>query len=358
MKYENDHTKYPLIAMKNKVVFVTLLTLGLTFFAAHPLLGQDEGQALPFIRVEGNRFVDEEGAPVVLRGVSFSDPDRLEQHEHWNRAYFEAAKSWGANVVRFPVHPRAWRARGEQAYLELLDQGIAWAAELKLYVIIDWHSIGNLRTELFQHPMYNTTMTETLRFWKTIAARYEGNPVVAFYEVFNEPTRYNGTLGRMSWEQYKSLIEEIIYVIYAHDRSVIPLVGGFDWAYDLSYVRDSPIAFPGIAYVAHPYPQKRTPPWEEKWEEDFGFVADTYPVFATEFGFMSAEGRGAHVPVIGDETYGEAIIGFFEKKGISWTAWVFDPVWSPQLIENWDFEPTRQGRFFQNKMKQLNPTIE
>ena len=71
---------------------------------------------------------------------------------------------------------------------------------------------------------------------------------------------------------------------------------------------------------------------------------------------MSAEGRGAHVPVIGDETYGEAIIGFFEKKGLSWTAWVFDPVWSPQLIENWDFEPTRQGRFFQNKMKQLNPS--
>ena len=136
--------------MKNKLLLITLLAVGLAYFAVHPSLGQEENQALSFIRVEGNRFVDEEGASVVLRGVSFSDPDRLEQHGRWNRAYFEAAKSWGANVVRFPVHPRAWRARGEQAYLELLDQGIAWAAELGLYVIIDWHSIGNLRTELFQ----------------------------------------------------------------------------------------------------------------------------------------------------------------------------------------------------------------
>lgn len=128
-----------------------------------------------------------------------------------------------------------------------------------------------------------------------------GNPVVAFYELFNEPTDYNGRLGRMSWSQYQEFIEEIIHIIYAYDKTVIPLVGGLDWGYNLSYVRDNPIDAPGIAYVTHPYPQKREPPWEGKWEEDFGFVADTYPVFATEFGFMSEDGPGAHIPVIGDE---------------------------------------------------------
>jgi hypothetical protein len=69
---------------------------------------------------------------------------------------------------------------------------------------------------------------------------------------------------------------------------------------------------------------------------------------------MSESERGAHIPVIGDETYGEAIIAYFEEKGISWTPWVFDPVWSPQLIANWNFEPTRQGRFFRDKMMHLN----
>ena len=313
-----------------------------------------EEARLPLISVDGNRLVDESGETVILRGVSFSDPDRLEEAGQWNRAYFEAARDWNASVVRFPVHPSAWRERGKAAYLELLDRGIEWATELGMYVIIDWHSIGNLKTELFYLDSYNTTQTETLRFWRTIADRYAGNSTVAFYEIFNEPTRWDGRLGRMTWDEYAGLVEEIIHMIHAHDSTAVALVAGFDWGYDLSHVRERPIDAPNVAYVAHPYPQKREQPWEEKWEEDFGFAAETYPIVATEFGFMSADGRGAHVPVIGDETYGEAIISFFEERGISWTAWVFDPHWSPQLIENWEFEPTRQGAFFRDKMRMLN----
>jgi hypothetical protein len=33
---------------------------------------------------------------------------------------------------------------------------------------------------------------------------------------------------------------------------------------------------------------------------------------------------------------------------------VFDAEWSPQLIENWKFEPTRSGAFFREKMRALN----
>ena len=40
---------------------------------------------------------------------------------------------------------------------------------------------------------------------------------------------------------------------------------------------------------------------------------------------------------------------------ISWVAWVFDPQWSPQLIGDWEFTPTRQGTFFRQKMMELNP---
>jgi aryl-phospho-beta-D-glucosidase BglC (GH1 family) len=312
------------------------------------------GYNLPFLHVEGNRFLNEEGEEIRLRGVSFSDPDKLENEGHWNREYFEEAKRWGANLVRFPVHPSAWRDRGQASYLELIDQGLEWANELEMYVIIDWHTIGNPKTELVQHPRYETTMTETLRFWQTISTRYRNNPVLAFYEIWNEATRFNGTLGRISWEEYTDLMEEIIYVIYAHDQTVIPLVGGFNWAYDLTNVRYNPIEAEGIAYVTHPYPQKREQPWEAQWEEDWGYVANTYPMIATEFGFMSADGPGAHIPVIGDETYGEAIINYYEEKGISWTVWVFDPEWSPQMFKNWDFEPTDQGAFFRDKMLELN----
>jgi endoglucanase len=330
--------------------------LALAGLAPASTAGQEGADPPPRIRVEGNRFVGPDGETVALRGFSFSDPDKLAREGHWNRALFEEARNrWNANVVRLPVHPAAWRERGEEAYLTLLDSALRWAEQTSLYVIIDWHSIGNLRTELFQNPMYNTTKTETLRFWKSIAARYGNSRVVAFYELFNEPTTFNGTLGRITWDEYKGYMEEIIDMIRAHGAQGIPLVAGFDWAYDLTEPAANPIDAPGVAYVTHPYPQKRPPPWEERWQADWGFMAERYPVMVTEFGFMSAQDRGAHIPVIADTTYGEAIIDFLEPRGIAWIAWVFDPDWSPQLIEDWEFTPTMEGRFFREKMMALNP---
>ena len=310
---------------------------------------------LPRVQVEGNRFVDDAGRTVVFRGVSIADPDKVERDGHWNAALFDTLAAWGANVVRLPVHPSAWRRRGEAEYLRLLDEAVAWAGEARLYVVIDWHSIGNLRTEVFQHPMYETSKGETARFWRTVSARYAGIPTVAFYELFNEPTSYNGTLGRLSWAEHRAMMEDLIALVRANDPDAIPLVGGLDWAYDLSGVREDPVRAEGIAYVSHPYPQKRTPPWEPKWEELWGYVAARYPVFATELGFMSADGPGAHIPVIADETYGRAIVGYFEARGISWAAWVFDPQWAPQMIEDWTFAPTRQGRFFREAFRRTAP---
>jgi aryl-phospho-beta-D-glucosidase BglC (GH1 family) len=307
---------------------------------------------LDFLHVDGNRFVDEEGNPVVLQGVSISDPDKLVKNGRWSRRHFEIIEKWGAEVVRVPVHPVAWRGRGRDGYFELLDQAVNWAAELGLYLMIDWHSIGNLQSGLFQHPMYDTTKRETLEFWRSVAFRYQNIPTVAFYEIFNEPTVFNGTLGGATWEKWKEFNEEVVGIIFAHDRKVIPLVAGFDWAYDLKPVGEAPIEVEGIGYVSHPYPQKVSPPFEEKWERDFGFVADRYPVFVTEFGYMGGDEPGAHVPVIAGDDYGKAITEYMEKKGISWAAWCFDPDWGPHLISDWEYTPTGSGLFFRQVMSE------
>ena len=305
---------------------------------------------LGFVRVEGNKFVDKNGKSVIFRGVNISDPDKIKKNGHWEKRHFEVIKEWGANIVRIPVHPVAWRERGKDEYLKLLDEAVIWASELDLYLIIEWHSIGNLKTGLFQHQMYNTSQQETYNFWRSVAFRYQNVPTIAFYEIFNEPTMYNGRLGQMTWEQWKEINEEIINIIFSHDKNVIPLVAGFSWGYDLKPVKENPIEIKGIGYVSHPYPQKTTEPFEENWERDFGFVADKYPLFATELGFMAAEDPGSHIPVISDERYGQRIIKYFKKKGISWTVWNFDPDWPPQMISDWNYTPTKQGLFFKNVM--------
>jgi aryl-phospho-beta-D-glucosidase BglC (GH1 family) len=305
---------------------------------------------LSFIHVEGNKFVDENGKQVIFRGVNISDPDKIKKNGHWRKKHLEIIKEWGANIVRVPVHPVAWRQHGWEEYFKLLDQAVTWATELDMYLIIDWHSIGNLEAGLFQHPMYDTNKQETFNFWRNMAFRYQNVPTVAFYEIFNEPTVYNGQLGSMTWAEWKKINEEIIHIIFAHNKKVIPLVAGLNWGYDLTPVKDNPIEIEGIGYVSHPYPQKTSAPFEKNWEREFGFVADKYPLFATEFGFMSKDDPGSHVPTIGDEEYGKTLINYFKKKGISWTPWCFDPDWPPQLISDWNYTPTRQGAFFKKVM--------
>jgi aryl-phospho-beta-D-glucosidase BglC (GH1 family) len=294
------------------------------------------------IRVQGNQFVDAVGRPLVFRGVAVSDPDKLEKSGHWSRRTFEQVRSWGANIVRLPVHPAAWRARGPKGYLPLLDQGVAWARETGLYVMVDWHVIGNLRTELMQDPMYDTTRKETFEFWRQVARHYRDDPVVVLYELFNEPTDYDGTLGRLTWAEWKPLLEEMTGIVRANDPSSIVVVAGLDWAYELRDVLASPVDAPAVSYASHPYPQKRDEPWEPKWEADWGHVAAKYPVFVTELGFD----RNGSVPFVGTPHYGRTIVEYMEKRGMSWAAWCFDPDWGPTLIRDWSFTPTEQGRLW------------
>jgi len=302
-----------------------------------------DAKKLPLISVRGNKFVDPQGNPVLFRGVSIADPDKIEQQGHWNKDLFFRVSQMGARVVRIPVHPVAWRDKTPREYLTLLDQAVEWCADLGMYVDIDWHSIGNLETGLFQDPMYDTSMQETFRFWRTIAMHFAGNNTVAFYELFNEPTTFSNKLGPVSWDEWRRTNEDLIALIRAFDATKIPLVAGFDWAYDLTPLRQSPIAAEGIGYVTHPYPMKRPKPWEPKWEEDFGFAAERYPIVATEIGF------GGKASTL-EGGYGPAIVKYLEGKGIGWIAWDFDPEWGPQLIKSWDFTYTDSGEFFHQAM--------
>lgn len=160
---------------------------------------------LPRISVQGNHFVNPAGETVLFRGLAVADPDKLAAQGHWNRELFAAVKDMGANLVRLPVHPIAWRSRTPAGYLPLLDQAVDWCTDLGVYVIIDWHSIGNLKSGMFQAPMYETSVAETLNFWRTIALHYRGNHTVAFYELFNEPTHFRGMLGTLSWTDWREL---------------------------------------------------------------------------------------------------------------------------------------------------------
>lgn len=319
------------------------------------------GQAnttLSRVSVKGNRFVDPDGKPILFRGLCISDPDKLKQQGHWNKEHFQKVKEMGTMLLRIPVHPVAWRERGGAEYVKLLDEAVQWSTELGMYVMIDWHSIGNMTTGIYQNPMYDTTKEETYGFWRAMSQRYGRNNTVAFFEFFNEPAAF----GRVNWEAWKTIVEDEIAIVRSNNAQAIPMVAGFDWAYDLTPLRLNPIAAEGIGYTIHPYANKRpkNPSWEAAWEADFGFAAAKYPLMATEFGGFSepvipgapapappavaAAGRGGFGGG-GDPEYGPRLINYLEKKNISWTVWCFDPEWGPTLISDWDYTLNSSGRF-------------
>ncbi len=305
-----------------------------------------------WVTVKGNKFVDPQGQEIVFRGLCCSDPVKLVNEGQWKEEYFAEAATWGANIVRFAVHPSNINALGWDRTFEVMDQGIEWAKQYGLYVIMDWHSIGNLKEERFTAPYYNTTKAETFKFWRTVAQHYRNEPTVALYELYNEPTVTAPGVGDCSWTEWKQLQEQIIDTVRTYNPNAVCLCAGFDWAYDLTPVAQEPIDRPNIAYVCHPYPMKSPEPWAENWEKAFGYVADTYPVICTEIGFCLENEPGAHIPVISTEAYGEQITGYLDSKGISYTIWCFDTRWAPNLISDWNYTPTTQGRFFKAHLQQ------
>lgn len=328
-----------------------------------PNVGQFDATLLTkpqgFISVKRDKFVDENDKTFIFRGVSIADPDTLARQNRWDKKLFEVIHEWGANTVRLPIHPRAWRNRGQDDYFKLLDQAVIWANAFDLYLIIDWHSIGYLESGKYQHEMYFTDKRETFRFWHDIAWRYQNIPTIAVYELFNEPTTLKDEWNRDTWLQWRETNEQMIDIIYALDKKVIPLVAGFNWAYDLSFVKKHPVRREGIAYASHPYPQKEKPEdptaanFHRLWEQSWGHISKQHPLILSEIGWVQADGYGAHEPVINDGSYGPQMMEYTREKGLSWIAWVFDPRWSPTMIHNWDFEPTEQGEFWRASMLEM-----
>jgi endoglucanase len=307
------------------------------------------------LRVEGNKIKDQDGSDVVLAGLNICIPSALIRAGRWDEAYFKELASWGARLVRVPIDPGSYREAGRDGTFLVLDEAIAWAKKYGMYVIIDWHSVGNPLSGVFQ-PEYGegmrTTLEETKEFWAGAASRYAGEPAAAFYEIFNEPAEMGWLGGALSWDQWKAFADSVIDVIYERNPRAIPVVGGLEWSFDLTAAGSSPLRNKGVVYAAHPYPGHARRPWEPNWEKSFGYLAKDYPVMLTEFGY---DPHDTILPSVykADDDYGRRIIAYAREKGMSWTAFVFCRIdgWPMPLFTEWEhYTPTESGAFFKARL--------
>jgi endoglucanase len=163
-----------------------------------PLPALTPAQSGAILRARGTSIVDGAGHDVVLRGAAFGNEVwsnvRIPRNHH-GEADFARLEALGMNAVRFYLNYRTFESDAEPGkYLDdgfrWLDENVAWARRHGVYLIFNLHvpqggyqSLGK-GSALWDDP---GTRTRFIGVWRAIAARYRGEPVVAGYDLLNEP---------------------------------------------------------------------------------------------------------------------------------------------------------------------------
>jgi len=327
-----------------RIALIVWLSVNGAIFVIAPNRLEEVAVELSRIGIKENNLVDEDNNIITLRGVSIADPYYLAHYDHYfSEKIFIELSNWNINVVRIPIHPGWWQAEKDYAQ-KYLDSIVSWGEKYGFYIILDWHAIGNPLTGKAQNPewkekgytVYNSSLQLAEHAWVELAKRYGENSWVIF-ELFNEPASLGGLVD---WEEWRDKLIELIDKIRTYAPDTLILVSGWHWTYNLKGFSSYPIERNNIAYVAHIYASHKDP---KDWEYSFGYLSNTYPLVVTEWGFSSTVNPTEHYYGTSEE-FGQPFLSYMEDKNISWIAWCFHPVWQPNMIKNWNFDLTENGR--------------
>ena len=101
--------------MKSKILIISILAVIFSACAS-------DSTSAEWVTVKGNKFIDPQGNELIFRGLCFSDPVKLVSEGQWNERYFAEAADWGANIVRFAVHPTNLNRMGWEETFSAMDQ--------------------------------------------------------------------------------------------------------------------------------------------------------------------------------------------------------------------------------------------
>ncbi len=254
------------------------------------------------LSVEGTQLVDEEGNPVQLKGISTHGLAWYPQYV--SEACFRQIKEeWGMDVVRLAMYTAesgGYCTDGNQDALKaLVREGVEYATDCGLYVIIDWHILSD------GNP--NAHLEEAEAFFREMSAEYADYDNV-IYEICNEPN------GGVSWAEIKSYAEQVIAAIREKDEDGIILVGTPNWSQQVDQAAADPITgYGNIMYTLHFYAATHKDSLRGAMVQA---VADGLPVFVSEYGICDASGNGGI-----DAAQAAEWVRVMDDCGISYVAW-------------------------------------
>jgi len=194
-----------------------------------------------FLHAEGTRIVDAEGNEVLFRGwglggwylqegymLGTSGPQhslearfedlvgkekKEEFYEAWLANYMrkidvDSLASFGFNLIRLPMHYQLFTlpieeepVPGEISWIdkgfEMTDQLLEWCKANDVYLILDLHAAPGGQGKNADISDYDPTkpslweseaiQEKTIALWRKLAERYAEEPMIAGYDIINEP---------------------------------------------------------------------------------------------------------------------------------------------------------------------------
>ncbi len=288
--------------------------------------------------VSGNQILDGQDAPHLFHGVDRPSLEWNPMGEMLSASDYQLMGSWKANVVRISLDQDYWLATASlynSAYLATVDQQISWAHAAGMDVILElqWSDAGNLGDgSPAQQPMPDVN---SLEFWTEVATRYQGDGRVLF-ELYSEPYGVSWDVwqnGGDSGTGFTAVgMQDLADTIRGTGADNLILIGGLDYAFDLSGVPAHRIDGYNLVYATHPYDYADKDPGS--WDASWGFLTATDAVMVTEFGDFNCQ-----------PDYYQELITYADAHAASWSAWAWyvNGCGFPSIISDWNGTASAAG---------------
>lgn len=247
--------------------------------------------AMDFLKTNGRKIVDSHNMEIRLRGFAFAGWLNFENfmigmpgHEAGIRKSvakvlgeekacyffnsflnhfiaeddFRLMKNMGCNLVRIPFNYRHFESDDKPfEYLPegfaWFDKAIAWAHKYGVYLILDMHAAQGGQNKHFfsdnnsgRPHLWNQRMFQqrAIALWQEIAQRYCNEPVIAGYDILNEPIPEHVS-------QLNSFYHEAVEAIRKVDKKHILFIEGVNYSTEfdeLDHPFDSNVAYSNHFY--------------------------------------------------------------------------------------------------------------
>lgn len=218
--------------------------------------------AQDFVTRKGNKLT-KDGNEILLQGISFGNQvwtDAVIPSGHHNEHDFKRVKALGMNTIRFYMNYKTFENDGapfvyKQSGWDWIDQNIAWAKKYNIYLILNIHvPQGGFQSQCKGDALWTipSNQDRLAALWKAIADRYKNEPIVAGYDLLNEPT------PSVSVTRWKNLAQRIIDSIRTVDSNHLLIAEraialGCNYGFNDGNNNFQPLREENLMYTIHMY---------------------------------------------------------------------------------------------------------